>query len=478
MKKLGIIIAVALMGLGTGSMSSSAFAQSKKTPPPSAPVKQQVEFAPKSKNLDQLLELVKQGAYRENLVNKRREKEFAREKSKQKSMLAKAHGVQKREERRSTRLEAEFQANEDKTVKLRADLTHELGALKELFGVIEQVSGDTKAVFHSSIISAQFPGREKFLNDLIAKASSSELPTIKEIAHLWFEVQREMTESGKVVKFNVDVQFPDGSIQNKQIVRVGTFNLISDGKYLEWRSKFQNVSELPRQPRSRYLETAQDLQNATSGYAPFAIDVSRGAILGLLIQAPDLQERIDQGGIIGYIIIYGLGPLSVLLLLLSGLSLVVTRGKVKAQIRSDVASKDNPLGRVLSVYDGNKDVDTETLELKLDEAILKEIPKLERYLTMIKVIAAIAPLMGLLGTVTGMINTFQSMTLFGTGDPKLMAGGISQALVTTVLGIVVALPTVFLHSIVAGWSKDIVHTLEEQSAGIIAVHAEQGHKGA
>ena len=460
-KLVHVIIAVALMGFGTSFMSS-AIAQP----------------APQARSLDALLELVKQGAYQENQENKRREKEFVQQKSKQKALLADAKNTRKTEERRSSRLETEFKVNDEKISKLEEELSHELGALKELFGVLQQVSGDTKAVFHDSIISAQFPGREAYLNELIAKASSSELPTIDEIARLWYEVQREMTESGKIVKFEVDVQYPNGEISKREVVRVGTFNLISDGKYLEWRTKYQNIAELPRQPQSRFLETAAGLQEKTDGYTAFALDVSRGAILSLLIQDPSMLERIDQGGIIGYIIIYGLGPLSLLLILITGLTLVVIRGKVKAQIRSDQVSDDNPLGRVLGIYDNNKAVDVETLELKLDEAILKEIPALERFLTLIKVIAAISPLMGLLGTVTGMINTFQAMTLFGTGDPKLMAGGISQALVTTVLGIVVALPTLFLHSIVAGWSKGIIHTLEEQSAGIIAVHAEQGQKGA
>lgn len=459
-KLLKIVIAVALMGFGTG-FASSAFAQTE----------------PKAKNLDELLEMVKQGAYKESQENKRREREFARDKSKQASLLGNARNTQKREERRSDRLEAEFKANEGKISKLEDELSHELGALKELFGVLQQVSGDAKAVFNASLVSSQFPGREAYLNELIAKASSSELPTIDEIAQLWYEVQREMTESGKIVRFTRDVQYPNGEIKSQEIVRVGPFNLISDGKYLEWRPKFQNVAVLPRQPKPRFLETAAGLQNATSGYEAFTVDISRGSILALLIQDPSILERIDQGGIIGYIIIYGLGPLSLLLIIISGLALVVTRGKVKSQIRSDVVKENNPLGRVLSVYETNKEVDVETLELKLDEAILKEIPPLERFLTMIKVIAAISPLMGLLGTVTGMINTFQAMTLFGTGDPKLMAGGISQALVTTVLGIVVALPTLFLHSIVAGWSRGIIHTLEEQSAGIIAVHAEQGQKG-
>lgn len=459
-KLINVIFAVALMGF-----ASTAFAQE-------AP-------QDKVKSLDELLELVKRGAIDENKDNVRREREFARQKSQQNSLLSKANSTRRQEERRSDRLDAEFKANDVKLAKLQDDLSHELGALKELFGVLQQVSGDAKAVFRDSIVSSQFPGREAFLTDLIEKtSSSSKLPTIAEIERLWFEVQRQMTETGKVVKFNVDVQAPDGAVTNKEVVRIGPFNLISEGKYLDWSAKFQTVTELVRQPEGRYLDDAAELQEATAGYAGFGLDPSRGAILGLLIQAPSHMERIHQGSTIGYIIIFGLGPLSALLLIFTGLKLLSTRNKVKAQIRSDVVSDNNPLGRVLSVYDSNKSVDVETLELKLDEAILKETPTLERFLTMIKIIAAIAPLMGLLGTVTGMINTFQSMTLFGTGDPKLMAGGISQALVTTVLGIVVALPTLFFHSIVAGWSRGIIHTLEEQSAGIIAVHAEQSNKGA
>ena len=117
----------------------------------------------------------------------------------------------------------------------------------------------------------------------------------------------------------------------------------------------------------------------------------------------------------------------------------------------------------------------ETLELKLAEAIFREMPKLTRSLLFIKIISVVAPLMGLLGTVTGMIQTFQAITLYGTGDPKLMAGGISQALVTTVLGLTVAIPMVLLHTLVSGRSKRIVQVLQEQSAGIIAEHSERQH---
>ena len=191
-----------------------------------------------------------------------------------------------------------------------------------------------------------------------------------------------------------------------------------------------------------------------------------------MIQAPSVKERIDQGGFVGYVII-GLGIVGLLIGLWRILALTGASAKVRSQLKSDTPNENNALGRILSVYDKNRDTDTETLELKLDEAILKETPKLEKWQGAIKVIAAVAPLLGLLGTVTGMILTFQQITLFGTGDPKLMAGGISQALVTTMLGLFVAIPMVLLHSVVAGSSKNLIEILEEQSAGIIASQSER-----
>ena len=209
-----------------------------------------------------------------------------------------------------------------------------------------------------------------------------------------------------------------------------------------------------------------------SGMARFGLDPTRGGVLNSLIARPNLQERIQQGGLVGYLII-ALGIIGLLIALERMVVLGIASRKVTAQLNSDTPSQDNALGRVLSVHDDNKNADTETLELKLSEAIFKETPALNRALLFLKIISVVAPLMGLLGTVTGMIKTFQAITLYGTGDPKLMAGGISQALVTTVLGLSVAIPMVLLHTLVSGRSRRIVQVLQEQSAGIIASHAEK-----
>jgi biopolymer transport protein ExbB len=218
---------------------------------------------------------------------------------------------------------------------------------------------------------------------------------------------------------------------------------------------------------------AAELQGATSGVVNMALDPSRGGILGLLVQTPSFRERVDQGGIVGYTIILIIAPLGLLICIERFLYLMIVGARVNRQLKSDTPNANNPLGRVMTVYLENQHDDVETLQLKLDEAVLKDVPRLERGLPSIKVLAAVAPLLGLLGTVTGMIKTFQAITLFGTGDPKLMAGGISEALVTTVEGLVTAIPLVLLHSLLTGRSNRLVQILDEQSAGFIAEIAER-----
>jgi biopolymer transport protein ExbB len=221
------------------------------------------------------------------------------------------------------------------------------------------------------------------------------------------------------------------------------------------------------------VSAAQDLLGETAGVHAFYADPSRGAILGLLKQKATLSERYHAGGVVGYIIT---------VMLLIGLGLGVFKiiqlygvgNAIKAQLKNTNAPSDkNPLGRILAVYQNNKHADVENLELKLDEAILGELPRIESGINLIKIFSAIAPLLGLLGTVLGMIATFQQITLFGTGDPRIMAGSISMALVTTAQGIIAALPLILMHSVVASRSKSIVHVLDEQTAGIIAAHAEK-----
>lgn len=302
--------------------------------------------------------------------------------------------------------------------------------------------------------------------------SSSKLATIDEIERVWFEIQREMTESGKVTKFTTGVVESDGEKVEKEVTRVGPFALVADGKYLEYNGTTGTVAELIRQPADRFLSTVSDVENSNGEVVRFGLDPTGGSILALLVQAPSLKEKVEQGGLVGYIIL-AVGAVALLLSLERIVSLTLIRTKVNSQLKSSTIKDNNPLGRVLQVRDKYPHADVEALELHLTEAILGEMPKLSRFLTIIKIISVVAPLMGLLGTVTGMIVTFQQITLFGTGDPKLMAGGISTALVTTVLGLVVAIPTTLLYAMLNTRSKNIVYILQEQASGVIAERAEK-----
>jgi len=425
--------------------------------------------------LESLLQKVEQGSYAEAKENTQREAQFRQDKAKQVELLNQAKAERARLEALSQQKEQQFEENEKRVVEAEARLKERLGTLGELFGHLTSAAGDLRANFEVSLVSAQYPGREEFLESLVTKMSSSDqLPSIAEIERLWFELQREMTEQGKVATFPATVVEVNGDQLQENVVRVGSFNAVTEsGKYLKYANGTLQV--LARQPDGVYLGWAEDLAGADSGLHAFGADPTGplgGSYLSALIASPTLEERWHQGGYVGYAIT-ALGLFGLLIAIWRLVVLTGVGSKVNAQLKSDKANSNNPLGRVLLVHEENPKMDHETLELKLNEAVLREIPNLEKAQGGLKIIAAVAPLMGLLGTVTGMIQTFQAITIFGAGDPQAMAGGISQALVTTVEGLVVAIPIVLLHTVVSSRSSRIVQIIEEQAAGIIAQHAEK-----
>lgn len=429
----------------------------------------------KAASLDELLNMVKESRIQESAEHKKREQQFLREKNNQASLLTQAQNTLASEEARSERLEDTYAEQELEVEAKRKQFNERLGSLRELFGHLTSTAGDLRSTLSTSLISAQYPNRGEFLTGLIDKMNSNtRLPSIEEIERLWYEQQRQMVESGKVVKFNGTVIKSNGDRVDQEVVRIGSYNLVSEGKYLNYIPDGYKMEELARQPDA-FLSSAQELQNASGGLVGVGIDPTGptgGSLLTALIDSPTWGERWHQGGGVGYTITV-VGIIGLLIGLWRIIYLTLVNAKVSSQLKSKKANTNNPLGRVLKVAEDNPNVDGETLELKLEEAVLKERPAIESGLAILKIIAAVAPLMGLLGTVVGMILTFQAITIFGAGDPKNMASGISSALITTVLGLVVAIPTVLLHTIVNGRAKRVIHVLEEQSAGIIAENAER-----
>ena len=427
-------------------------------------------------NLTELLSLVEQARLSETEEHRQREAQFQSNVNQQQALLNEMVERRETEERISVDLENTYNENEITKAQRFETLQERLGDLDELFGTVAGVVGDTRSQFEASLISAQYPGRGDFLTELAGiMGDESQLPSIEQLERLWFYLLQEMTESANVNRFTTQVAQPDGTQSQQEVVRVGSYNIVSDGQYLEFDSNTKRLSVLPSQP-ARYTDTAAAIQGATGGFTMVGIDPTGptgGSYLAALISSPSFQERYwEQGRTIGQIIIF-VGLFATLLAVERMITLSIVSGKVKRQLKNpDMPNKNNPLGRVLAVYNADKNMDIETLELKLGEAILLETPALERFLTLLKIIATVAPLGGLLGTVTGMITVFQAITLFGTGDPQIMAGGISGALVTTVLGIVVAIPTIVFHTIVKSRSDGVIQVLEEQATGIIARRAE------
>ena len=427
---------------------------------------------------EELLELVQKGQFADTQEQRDRERQFRNEKNKQAKLLADAKAERARLEREAARLEQKFEANEALLVVAEAQLKERLGSLNEIFGHLAGLATESRNIFEQSISSAQFgKEREEFLTKLAVKMGQGvTLASIPELERLWFELQREINATGEVVEFTTDVIALDGTVESREVVRVGVFNAVSDGNYLTYASTRGMYEELPSQPARRYTSTTSDVLDADTFPVQFAVDPTGpqgGSYLSSLIAMPGWGERTQQGGIVGYIILYilGLGGLGLFGWRLY--SLMGIRSLIDSQLAASTLSIDNPLGRVLKVAEDNPKADTETIELKMAEQILNERPPIEKLNWLIKLISIVAPLMGLFGTIIGMIITFQMITLFGTGDPKTMAEGISIALVTTWLGLAVAIPMTFMSAIVSNFSKGILETIEEQAIGMAAERSEQ-----
>ncbi|MBE0438627.1 MAG: MotA/TolQ/ExbB proton channel family protein [Gammaproteobacteria bacterium] len=426
--------------------------------------------ADKPGDLDALLEQVKRERVLEQQQNKLREAEFVTARDDQARLLAQAKAQLAFEEQQTALLNLAFQDQEKALANREALLQEKSGSLGELFGTVRQMANDSRGVLESSMISVQKPHRASFLKSL---AERKQQPTISELREFWLLLQEEMTESAKVTRFQSPVITAEGKVEDREVTRIGVFSAFSEGKFLRYLSETGNLVELGRQPVDRLRHVISDFEKTTDGTLQAAVvDPTRGAIMALLVQAPNLKERIEQGGWIGFIIV-GLGAIGLLVAIQRFLTLFLVGRGVARQQKQKQASLSNPLGRILAVYNDSLAHDFETLQLKLDEAILREIPKIERGLVTLAILAAIAPMLGLLGTVSGMIETFQSITLFGTGDPKLMSGGISQALVTTELGLAVAIPILLMHSALSSKSNRLVQILDEESASLVARNAEQ-----
>jgi biopolymer transport protein ExbB len=381
----------------------------------------------------------------------------------------------------STKLTDTYSANEikinDANKQLR-DKADKLG-LTEVFGLSRQVANDVSSILQQSLITSQFPTqqgqvpRDEFLRNF---ANSKATPTASDLERVWLEVQREMTASGQVAKYMAAVVQPGGEPVQSEVIRIGPFTATSNGKFLSYLPNLRTLNVLPRQLPQRFMAINEKFEKATSGYVEAVVDSARGVLLALYVDRPRFLERIQLGQEVGYLIIT-VGLLGAAAFLFQLVTLLIVRRSVSSQLKHpDRPTANNPLGRVLLAFQGDKkdiEEDADVAELRITEAVLKEVPRLERFQAFLRLCVAAGPLLGLIGTVWGMILTFQSITETGSSDPKLMATGIGQAMIATVLGLGIAIPLLFANALLNSLSRGVVQILDEQSAGMLAESIEK-----
>ena len=429
-------------------------------------------------SVDALLQEIRNNSAKVEQENRERLQRFQQQANSQTGELRRAQDELAQLERRAQEVERSFASNRNQISSLEEQLRTAQGDFGEVFGLARSKAGEFKALLDSSLITAQYPKRTAVLGRI---AESKALPSAEELDLIWESMLDEIKAQREVKEFTAPVaNIADGAEQ--QVTRVGPFSVFtSEGaQFLSYKKADAEsgadaalLTALPKQPGGQISSAAKQVTGAAEGsivYAP--LDPTRGELLKSFERVPSFKERHwVQGGNIGkFIIIMAIA--GVIFGILNIIRLFFAKMAINGQKRKAQASKSNALGRVMMAYEGAQNKDAETVELKLDEAILRESPKFEFGLNILKLLAGVAPLLGLLGTVTGMIQTFQAMMIYGTGDPQLMAGGISVALVTTMLGLYAAIPLLVLHSFCASMARSIQGTLEEQSAGIVARHVE------
>lgn len=418
-------------------------------------------------SLDQLLAEVRSASAQSAARNQQREQQFLQQGQQQAAILAAARKVLADEKARNQQLQAQYDAGQQQLQALIGQLRTREGDFGPVFDSARQVAGHLKTTLDHSLVSAQYPGRGVFLARM---AESRDLPSLDDLRKLWFLMQQELVEEGKVAKFPATLTREDGTEVKAAVVRVGVFDAVSGSDFLRYLPETGALVQLNRQPASRFRRLAAELSNATGGMHPMAIDPTGGTLLAALVGQPGLLQRIAEGKTVGWIIIV-LGIIGLLIVIERAVYLFLAGRKMNAQLNSSKPDLGNPLGRILTVFNEARSDDLETLELRLDEAILKERPIIEARLGFLRTIAVIGILLGLLGTVLGVMNTFQAMNLYG-GSTTLIASGVSAALVSTWLGLLVAVVMLFCHSLLANRGSALIGRLEEQAARFIAARAQ------
>ncbi|EKG0009736.1 MotA/TolQ/ExbB proton channel family protein [Vibrio cholerae] len=400
--------------------------------------------------------------------NQQREAGFVQTAQELQAAKAELLAERNRLQKEADQLSSQFSDNENTLARLEETLRLETGSLGEMFGVVRQNAKELQSELDQSVTGVELRAHQQSIDDVVAAKT---LPSMAQLRGLWQAMSEEIRASGQVQTTEIQWLNGQGETQTVPALRLGSLGLISEQGYVKWdnaRQQALSYQQLPSDfPTFSHIRTLVDGDVVT-----MKVDPSRGVLLEQLALTPTFSQRLQAGGVIGNVILVLLG-VGLIIALYRGAILATLRQKIKAQLKNPEQPGNNPLGRILAVYNKEQQRSVEALELRLLEAVVDEQNHLETGLSMLKLLAALAPMLGLLGTVTGMIETFQVITQFGNGDPKVMAGGISMALVTTVEGLIAAIPLLLAHNILSAQAEAIRNILEKQGIGLVAQQAER-----
>jgi len=407
----------------------------------------------RNSKIQALLDVVKENKSIYVQKDKIRVKSFIDLVDEREEMLAKAKKDLANEKIRNKNLETRFEANEKRLAELEESLQIKIGVLGELFGVTRQFAGELLASTEKAVTFSEFPQRPEILRDI----GGTQVHNLEQLQNLWISYLDEIVSSGEVKTINANIIDKNGESNEGEIVRYGHFTTSYNNKFVTPIPELNGFELLQRQPERSVLKNLKKHQRSDD-FAITSIDPTRGFLLSLYLDKPSWLDRIAQGKSIGFIIIF-IG--------ISGFIFSIYKiYKLREQEKVIVTNNASVIQEMENIVKGVTNY--ESRENTLDEFIINYTGKLEWGANWIKFFAAVAPLLGLLGTVIGMIETFQAITLFGTGDPKQMAGGISQALVTTMLGLIVAAPLLGLYTYISQKVSNLSQVLEEKASYLLA----------
>ena len=386
-------------------------------------------------------------------------------------------------------LKEQFTALSKQELELQKQITNEYKEVQDVEGSVRGTLKDAVSMVRDNPITAQDTQRSTMVNAMMESKTFPGMKGIQSLVDLYFD---ELEKGSKIVSYTGEFIGVDGKVKQGQIIRAGRFTA-----YV--RKADGTIGFLKPEPDGERLiavagEIPGSAQKAMDGYFAktgevLPIDPSGGAVFAQLAEKTDWRDFMERGGILMWPILI-LGAVALLLILERLIVLGTTKvntDKIMEKINASAQNKNweackeicrknkrvptcNMLTGAMKHIGATQDV----LENALQEGLLRQMPKLERFLPTMGVLAAIAPLMGLLGTVTGMINIFRVITVVGTGDPRVMSGGISEALLTTQFGLAVAIPLMIIHHFFERRVDRIVSDMEEKGTAFAVTLIENG----